>query len=179
MRNLTITSITKLKTKSGSVKNRVILDTTNLSKILHSKSLRESLKNSAGRNETGRITTRHRGGRNKRQLKYIDYSGQINKYGNIVSYLSSEYDSNRSALISRIMTKQFDFGYRLADNVQELKTYKTKDFSGGILQLKDIRAGSSIYNIDGKYCRAAGTSGRLLRTEENRSLVRLGSKVTK
>ena len=56
---------------------------------------------------------------------------------------------------------------------------KTSLFEGNVLALKEIRGGSSVYNIDGKYCRAAGSFGRLLRTEGDVSLVRLSSKVTK
>ena len=126
MRNLTIKSIVKLKTKRSSCKNRVIICRSNLSKLLYSKGLREKVSNSGGRNETGRITTRHRGGRNKRQLKYIDYSGSQTVYSDLIHYISSEYDSNRSGLISRVFTKQFDSMYRLSSLNQELKTfYKT------------------------------------------------------
>ena len=179
MRNLTIKSIVKLKAKRSSCKNRVIICRSNLNKLLFSKSLREKVSNSGGRNETGRITTRHRGGRNKRQLKYIDYSGSQTVYSDLIHYISSEYDSNRSGLISRVVTKQFDLMYRLSSLNQELKTYSDSNFNGNILKLKDIRAGSSVYNIEGKYCRAAGTSGRLLRNDSSGCLVRLSSKVTK
>lgn len=177
MRNLAIKSIIKLK--KVVFRNRIITDRSVLSNILSCKSLRESLKNKSGRNETGRITIRHRGGRNKRQLNFIDYSGKLNKYSDSLYYISSEYDANRSGLLSRIVTKKFDFGYRLSVSGQELVKYEGKTFLGNVLKLKDIRSGSSIYNIDGKYCRGAGVFGRLLRVEGSRCLVRLGSKKLK
>jgi ribosomal protein L2 len=125
MRSLAIKSISKLKTKGIKFRNRVILDYSELSKVLPSKSLSLSLKNKAGRNETGRVTTRHRGGRSKRQLKCIDYSGYVSKYSPRVSYISSEYDSNRSVVISRVLSGTFDFGYRLSSEGQKLQTYKS------------------------------------------------------
>jgi len=112
-------------------------------------------------------------------LKCIDYSGYVSKYSPRVSYISSEYDSNRSVVISRVLSGTFDFGYRLSSEGQKLQTYKSWDFEGNILPLSKIRVGTSIYNIDGKYCRSAGTSGRLLLTEGEKSLVRLSSKRTK
>ncbi len=157
----------------------MVQDYSELSKVLPGKTLRTNVHKSSGRNETGRVTTRHRGGGNKRQLKYIDYSGNISRYSDRISYISSEYDSNRSVLISRVVNDTFDFGYRLSTEGQRLQRYTSKDFEGNVLRLKDIRVGTSIYNIDGKYCRAAGTNGRLLLTEGGQSLVRLSSKSTK
>lgn len=157
----------------------MVLDRSGLSKVLVCKSLKTKVKSRVGRNETGRITSRHRGGRHQRQLKYIDYTGSFSKYSSYLSYVTSEYDCNRSALISRVINKQFKSIYRLGSVNQELSTNKRSLFEGNVLPLKEIRGGSSVYNIDGKYCRAGGSFGRLLRREGELSLVRLSSKETK
>src|ERR1700754_383451 len=62
------------------------------------KSLIEPLKKHAGRNNRGRITTRHRGGGNKRFYRIIDF--KRNKVGVPAKVAAIEYDPNRSARIA-------------------------------------------------------------------------------
>src|ERR671934_458724 len=62
------------------------------------KSLTEPLKKTAGRNNNGRITTRHRGGGHKRLYRIIDW--KRNKLGVAATVLTIEYDPNRSARIA-------------------------------------------------------------------------------
>src|SRR5215469_7498874 len=67
--------------------------------------LTEPLKKTAGRNNNGRITTRHRGGGHKRLYRVIDW--KRNKIGMLGRVISIEYDPNRSA---RIALMQYDDG---------------------------------------------------------------------
>ena len=62
------------------------------------KSLLRPLPKKAGRNNQGRITTRHQGGRHKRQYRLIDF--KRNKFGVPATVASIEYDPNRSARIA-------------------------------------------------------------------------------
>ena len=71
------------------------------------KNLIEPLKKSGGRNNTGRITSRHRGGGHKRFLRIIDF--KRNKVGMNAKVVSVEYDPNRSA---RIVLLQYLDGER-------------------------------------------------------------------
>src|SRR5205807_8159996 len=62
------------------------------------KSLVRPLKKRAGRNNQGRISTRHQGGGHKRQYRIIDF--KRNKHGVPAKVASIEYDPNRSARIA-------------------------------------------------------------------------------
>ena len=62
------------------------------------KSLLEPIRKSGGRNNRGRLTTRHRGGGNKRAYRVIDF--KRNKHGIPAKVVSIEYDPNRSARIA-------------------------------------------------------------------------------
>src|ERR1051326_4919391 len=62
------------------------------------KALTEPLKKTAGRNNNGRITTRHRGGGHKRLYRIIDW--KRNKIGVQARVIAIEYDLNRSARIA-------------------------------------------------------------------------------
>jgi large subunit ribosomal protein L2 len=64
------------------------------------KPLLEPLKKSGGRNNKGRITTRFRGGGNKRMYRVIDF--KRNKYDIPAKVLTIEYDPNRTCRISRV-----------------------------------------------------------------------------
>src|SRR5438132_11209208 len=65
------------------------------------RSLTEPLKKTAGRNNNGRITTRHRGGGHKRLYRIIDW--KRNKIGLIGRVIAIEYDPNRTARIALIL----------------------------------------------------------------------------
>ena len=64
------------------------------------KSLTVALRKKGGRNNTGRITVRRRGGGHKRRYRIIDY--KRNKFGIKGKVATIEYDPNRSAYISLI-----------------------------------------------------------------------------
>src|ERR1044072_3017675 len=65
------------------------------------KALTEPLKKTAGRNNNGRITTRHRGGGHKRMYRVIDW--KRNKIGVQGRVIAIEYDPNRSARIALVL----------------------------------------------------------------------------
>ena len=71
---------------------------TEITKKRPEKSLTEPLPKKSGRNKSGRITTRHRGGRHKRLYRRIDF--KRDKLGVNAEVIASEYDPNRSARIA-------------------------------------------------------------------------------
>ena len=85
-----------------------------ITKTTPEKSLTASLSKSAGRNNKGRITTRHRGGGHKRRYRIIDF--KRNKDGIPAKVFSIEYDPNRSARIALLHYADGEKRYILAPN---------------------------------------------------------------
>src|SRR5436853_7077852 len=77
-------------------------------------SLLAPLKKSGGRNNRGRITSRHRGGGHKRRYRIIDF--RRNKYGMEANVATIEYDPNRSARICLLEYTDGEKTYILAPN---------------------------------------------------------------
>ena len=75
------------------------------------KSLLKSVKKHSGRNNTGRITCRHKGGGHKRKYRLIDYKRE--KFGVIGTVMSVEYDPNRNVRISLVVYTDGDKRYIL------------------------------------------------------------------
>ncbi|HRD18638.1 MAG TPA: 50S ribosomal protein L2, partial [Candidatus Marinimicrobia bacterium] len=76
------------------------------------KSLLEPITQSAGRNNYGRVTSRHRGGGQKRAYRNIDF--KRNKYGIEATVKAIEYDPNRSARIALLFYKDGEKRYIIA-----------------------------------------------------------------
>ena len=76
------------------------------------KSLTKSLKRSGGRNNTGRMTVRHRGGGHKRRYRVVDF--KRNKTGVPATIKAIEYDPNRSALLALLHYEDGEKAYILA-----------------------------------------------------------------
>ncbi len=83
-----------------------------LSRVEPEPSLVESLRKSGGRNGTGRMTVRHRGGGHKRRYRRIDF--RRDKDGVPARVASIEYDPNRSARIARLHYRDGEKRYILA-----------------------------------------------------------------
>lgn len=148
------------------------------------KSLLAPLSKNAGRNNTGRITVRHRGGGAKRKYRIIDF--KRNKDGIPATVKTIEYDPNRSANIALVSYADGEKRYILAPKGlevgQTIISGQTNDFkAGNALPIKLIPVGSLIHNIElhpgkgGQLVRSAGTSAQILGREENYVLVRLQS----
>jgi len=135
------------------------------------KSLIEPLKKHAGRNNKGRITTRHRGGGNKRFYRIIDF--KRNKHGVPARIAAIEYDPNRSARIALLFYADGEkrymiapLGVRVGDTVVSGADAPIR--TGNALPLENIPTGTQIHNIElypgkgGQLCRSAGTSAQLM-----------------
>jgi len=148
------------------------------------RSLTEPLKKTAGRNNNGRITTRHRGGGHKRMYRIIDW--KRNKIGIRGKVIAIEYDPNRSARIALIEYEDGERRYILAPvGVRvgvRLSSGPDAELSpGNALALRDIPVGSIIHNIElkpgrgGQMVRGAGVGAQLMAKEGEWAQVRLPS----
>ena len=148
------------------------------------KSLLAPLKSKGGRNNNGRITTRHQGGGHKRSYRIIDF--KRNKDGIPAKVATIEYDPNRSANIALLNYADGEKRYIIAPKGLTVGTTvvsgKGADIKvGNALELKDIPEGTFIHNIElkpgkgGQLARSAGTSAQILGIEEKYATVRLAS----
>ncbi len=148
------------------------------------KSLLKPLKKRSGRNNTGRITVRHRGGGHKRRYRVIDF--KRNKPDVPGEVVSIEYDPNRSARIALIKYADGDWRYILAPNGLEVGATveageRAAIRTGNSLPLRAIPAGTQVHNVElhpgkgGQIVRGAGTSAQVLAKEGRYTLLRLPS----
>jgi large subunit ribosomal protein L2 len=165
-----------VKTKPTSPGRRFVVKVVN--KDLHKgapvRSLTESKNKSGGRNNHGRITTRHIGGGHKQRYRTIDF--KRNKDGIPASVSRIEYDPNRSANIALLLYKDGERRYIIAPkNIkvgdQLISGRDAPIKTGNTLPLGNIPVGTQIHCIEMKpgkgaqIARSAGTSAQLLARE--------------
>lgn len=148
------------------------------------KSLLAPLNSKGGRNNNGRITTRHQGGGHKRAYRIIDF--KRNKDGIPARVATIEYDPNRSANIALLNYADGEKRYIIAPKGltvgMTVVSGEGADIKvGNTLELKDIPEGTFIHNIElkpgkgGQLARSAGASAQILGIEEKYATVRLVS----
>lgn len=144
------------------------------------------LKKTGGRNHSGKITTRHKGGGHKRKYRIIDF--KRNKFEIPGKVSSIEYDPNRSANIALISYRDGEkryilapFGLKVGDIVISSKKSDTEIKEGNALPLELIPLGTFIHNIElkpgkgGQIARSAGNYSQLIAKEGRYGHVRLPS----
>ena len=148
------------------------------------KSLLRPLTKSGGRNNTGRITTRHIGGGHKRQYRVIDF--KRDKFGVVGFVKTVEYDPNRNVRISLVVYADGEKRYILTPeglNVGDvIVSGADVDIkTGNALPLENIPLGTMIHNIEmepkrgGKMVRAAGQGAQLMAKDGDYVTVKLPS----
>ncbi|MBI2909907.1 MAG: 50S ribosomal protein L2 [Chloroflexi bacterium] len=141
-------------------------------------------KKEAGRNNQGRLTTRHQGGGEKRMLRVIDF--KRDKVGVPGKIAAIEYDPNRSARIALVHYVDGDKRYILAPSGLAVGAIVVSGEGaeikvGNALPIKAIPTGTMIHNIElfkgrgGQIVRSAGGSAQLMAKEGPYGLVRLPS----
>jgi len=148
------------------------------------KALLEPKRSHAGRNATGRITVRHRGGGHKRMYRVIDF--RRDKIGVPAKVAAIEYDPNRSARIALLHyvdgEKRYilaPLGLKVGDTVMAGPQADIKP--GNALPLAAIPVGTIVHNIElrrgcgGTLVRSAGAGAQLLAKEGEYAQVRLPS----
>lgn len=181
-------AIKTYKPTSNGRRNMTSLDYSSITKSKPEKSLLESKSHTAGRNNNGRMTVRHRGGGNKNQYRVIDFKRIKDNVPAIVKAI--EYDPNRTANIALIVyvdgVKSYIIvpkGLKVGDQVESGTDADIK--VGNTLPLANIPVGSIIHNIElkpgkgGQLARSAGASAQLLGRDGKYALVRLSSGETR
>jgi large subunit ribosomal protein L2 len=140
----------------------------------------------AGRNNQGRITTRHQGGGHKRLYRLVDFR-QNDKTGIPARVETIEYDPYRTAFIALVLYRDGERRYVLApqdlkegDEIVASENAPLKP--GNRTALKNLPIGTFIYNVEllagqgGKLARSAGLSVQILANEDGFTHLKLPSK---
>jgi large subunit ribosomal protein L2 len=147
------------------------------------KSLLAPLKKSGGRNDTGKMTMRNRGGGHKRRYRIIDF--KRNRM-DIAEVLTVEYDPNRTAFISLVQYPDGEKRYIIAPKGIQVGqkivsgTGASPDL-GNALPLAEVPLGTTVHNIEMKpgrgaeICRSAGTSAQLVARDGKYAVIKLPS----
>jgi large subunit ribosomal protein L2 len=148
------------------------------------KQLTVGLRKTGGRNNLGRITSRHIGGGHKKLYRLIDF--KRNKFDVAGTVERIEYDPNRTAFIALIRYEDGQLSYILApaklkegDQVMSGQNVEIK--IGNALPLKNIPTGSVIHNIEmkpgkgGQIARSAGASANLVGKDSGYAQIKLSS----
>jgi large subunit ribosomal protein L2 len=155
-----------------------------LSQVLPEKSLLQPIKKTGGRNHSGQITSRHRGGGHKRMYRIIDF--KRNKHGVPAVVQTIEYDPNRSANIALLHYVDGEKRYMLApaglavgDRVEAGENAEVRP--GNCLPFRKIPVGSWVHNIElkpgkgGQLVRSAGLGAQFMAVEGDWAVLRLPS----
>jgi large subunit ribosomal protein L2 len=150
------------KRNNAGRRNMSIVKPDNLTDAKPLKSLSKVFKRAKGR-ANGTITTRHRGGGNKRKYRFVDF--KMDKFGIPGKVISIEKDPNRSALIALVCYRDGEKRYVLATEGMKkdseiLVDEKTPIEKGNRLQLKNIPVGTMVSNVEMK----AGKGGQMARS---------------
>ncbi len=165
-------------------RNMSVLTYEEITKEEPEKSLIEPLKKHAGRNNRGVITTRHRGGGNKRFYRIIDF--RRDKWGVPAKVAAIEYDPNRTAFIALLHYADGEkryilapLGLKVGDIVQSGPGSPIR--VGNALPLRDIPLGTLVHNVElypgrgGQLARAAGAVAQVVAKVDNYVHLRLPS----
>jgi large subunit ribosomal protein L2 len=167
-----------------SLRQLVIVDRSDLYKGEPVKALTEGLNQSGGRNNTGRITTRFRGGGHKRAYRIVDFKRR--KFDMPATVERLEYDPNRSAFIALVKYTDGELAYILApqrlgvgDSVVSGVVADVKP--GNAMQVGNMPVGTIVHNIElkpgkgGQIARSAGTYAQIVGRDQGYVIVRLNS----
>src|SRR5919201_536143 len=155
-----------------------------LTKSRPAKSLLEPKKKSGGRNNFGRLTSRHIGGGHKQHYRKVDFKRR--KHGVTAEVIGIEYDPNRSARIALVKYGDGELSYILAPNGLAVGATVAAgpDVApdlGNALPLRAIPLGTNIHNIEltpgrgGQIARSAGQQATLNNIEGDYALVKMPS----
>ena len=181
-------AIRVLKANTNGQRDMSYLESNEITKKTPEKSLVVPKKKTSGRNNQGKITTRHHGGGVKQKYRLVDFKRTKDGITAIVKAI--EYDPNRSANIALISYKDGTKSYILAPkglNVGDIveSGAKVDVKTGNTMEIMNIPVGTVIHNIElrpgkgGQLARSAGTSAQILGREGKYVLIRLSSGETR
>jgi large subunit ribosomal protein L2 len=177
-------ALKKLKPTSPGTRFQVRPDRSGLHKGKPVRALVASQKSTGGRNTSGRLTTRHKGGGHKQKYRVVDF--RRDKDGVAARVERLEYDPNRSAYLALVLYKDGERRYILApkglavgDEVQSGAEAPIKP--GNTMALRNVPVGSVVHNVElkpgkgGQLARAAGNSAQYTGREGGYAILRLKS----
>ena len=177
-------SLKFFKSYTKSTRGTVLTDRKNLWKGKSLKSLTIGKHSTGGRNNLGRITSRHKGAGHKHKYREIDFYRKKDDIKAVIERI--EYDPNRSAHVALLKYEDGVYSYILAPNKisvgDEIVSGRNKEIKvGNCMQLSDIPAGTDIHNIElspnggGKLVRSAGSSAQISGIDDNYCIIKLKS----
>ncbi|PJE64808.1 MAG: 50S ribosomal protein L2 [Candidatus Ryanbacteria bacterium CG10_big_fil_rev_8_21_14_0_10_43_42] len=175
----------KYKPTSPGRRGMTVMERTFLTKKDPEKNLTFGFRRAVGRNNAGRITTRHKGGGHKRLYRLIDF--YQDKYDIPARIVSNEYDPNRTTFIALVCYADGEKRYILlpqqtevGDQIIASETAEIKP--GNRTMLKSVPVGTSVYNIEvkpgtgGKMVRAAGVGAEVIAQDGGYTSLKMPSK---
>ena len=177
-------ALKKYKPRSAGLRQLVTVDRSGLHKGAPEKTLLEGKKKNGGRNNTGRITCRHKGGGHKQKYRVIDW--KRNKFDVEATVVRLEYDPNRTAFIALIEYADGEKAYIIAPQRMQagdkvIAGEKVDIKPGNAMPLKGMPVGTIIHNIEMKpgkgaqMSRSAGTYAQLVGRDQGYAQVKLAS----
>jgi large subunit ribosomal protein L2 len=144
----------------------------------------EPKKRTGGRNSSGHLSMRYRGGGHKKKYRIIDF--KRNKLNMEATVLSIEYDPNRTSFIALVEYTDGEKRYIIAPQGLQVGTKVSSgpDVApevGNALPMKSMPLGTNIHNIEmqpgqgGKLARSAGSSAQLTNKEEKYAILKMPS----
>ena len=177
-------SLKIFKSYTKSTRGTVLVDRKNVWRGKPVKSLTVGSHSTGGRNNLGRITSRHKGAGHKQKYRQIDFYRKKDDMKAKIERI--EYDPNRSGYLALIKYEDNVRNYIIApDKISigdEIVSGRNKDIKiGNCMPLMDIPAGTDIHNIElspnggGKIARSAGSSAQISGSDDNYCIIKLGS----
>ncbi|MBQ9823807.1 MAG: 50S ribosomal protein L2 [Solobacterium sp.] len=177
-------AIVKYKPTSNGRRNMSTLSNDKITKTKPEKSLLAPLNKKGGRNNTGRITTRHQGGGAKQKYRIVDFKRNKDNVPGKVAAI--EYDPNRNANIALINYADGEKRYIIAPEGLEIGATIISGTQvdikvGNAMELRNMPDGTIVHNVEltagkgGQMARAAGCSAQILGSEGNFVTLRLSS----
>ena len=177
-------AIKRYKPTTAGRRNMSVSAFTEITKSEPERKLLTPLKKSGGRNNNGRITSRHRGGGHKRRYRIVDFKRR--KVGVPATVAAIEYDPNRGARLALLHYADGEKAYILwpaglnvGDQVISSRNADIKP--GNSMPLETIPTGTIVHNIElrprkgGQLARGAGCGAQLMAKEGKYALLRLPS----
>jgi large subunit ribosomal protein L2 len=177
-------AIKKFRPLTPTLRYRTVADFSELTDKAPEKSLLEPLPKTGGRNNQGRLTSRHRGGGHKRMYRKIDFKRDKLNIPSKVTAI--EYDPNRSARVALLNYADGEkryilspLGLKVGDQVIAAETADIKP--GNCLPLEKVPLGIFVHNVElqhgkgGQIVRAAGGYAQIMAKEGNYVQLRLPS----
>ncbi|MEO4040730.1 50S ribosomal protein L2 [Hoeflea sp. CAU 1731] len=178
-------ALKSFKPTTPSQRQLVIVDRSGLYKGKPVKHLTEGLSSKGGRNNTGRMTVRHRGGGHKRTYRLVDFKRRKFDVEGTVERL--EYDPNRTAFIALVNYDDGEQAYilapqRLAAGDKVVSSGSAVDVKpGNAMPLQSMPVGTIVHNVEmkpakgGQIARSAGAYVQLVGRDQGMAILRLNS----